>query len=245
MAGLNSFNATVSARTSAASQIKSTSDLLQQFTDLGGTVDDLDSIIDAGLEAEAGNHAQGASQSDGKVATAAALRAFAELQREYVALLAVLRAIRGQLLRADADDENAQKLAEIIANRAAVTVTEGAADAEGKKKKVSRASRALEDVRAEIERDSGDVAKFSAVQKRLAERKWTAQRVTKLGAAAKALAGQLGTRTAKGGASKEATLREREAVARQTQAWSASYGILQSLGRRDARVGVLLREASR
>lgn len=242
MGDVKGFNSTVAARTRAADQILTKRDLLAAYQSLGGTVDDLEPIRDAGLEAEAFNQAQGAMQSNGKLATVAVLQSFADVQREYLLLLAVLRAILGRLLEADPKDPNAQRLEDIIANRAAITVLEGKED--GAPKKASR-SKAQENVRAEIERDLVDLLGFQEVAAALAGRGWDAARLNKLLADARSFSGRLGDRAATKGASKEATKSEQGAASRQSQAWKAAYGLLSALARKDARVRALLTEARR
>jgi hypothetical protein len=242
MADVKGFNSTVAARTRAAEQLLGKADLLAAFVELGGTAADLEPIRDAGREAEAFNQAQGAMQSNGKLATLSVLQSFADVQRDYVLLLAVLRAIRGRLLEADPKDADARRLEDIIANRAAVTVLEGKDD--GAPKKASR-SKAQENVRAEIERDLVDLLGFQAVSSNLTARGWTASRLNKLLADARSFSGKLGDRAATKGASKEATKAEQLAVSRQSQAWAAAYPLLSTLGRMDARVRALLTEARR
>lgn len=242
MADVKGFNSTVAARTRAAEQLLGKADLRAAFEKLGGTAADLEPIRDAGREAEAFNQAQGAMQSNGKLATVAVLQSFADVQREYVLLLAVLRAMRGRLLEANPNDADAQRLDDIIANRAAVTVLEG--KDEGAPKKAAR-SKAQENVRAEIERDLVDLIGFQAVSAALTARGWTTARLNKLLADARSFSGKLGDRAATKGASKDATRAEQEAVSRQAQAWSAAYGLLSALARMDARVRALLTEARR
>lgn len=242
MAKKQAFTKMVAARTRAANHILNSPELMTRFTKAGGLAEDLEAIRDAGLEAEALNHAQGSMQSSGKVATVAVGIAFGTLQREYVLLLAALRAIEGRLLQANASDPNAEKLADIIANRAAVTVSEGTE--EGAAKKASK-SRAQENLRAEIERDAADVIAFTAIASALTQRGWTANRLSALEQAAKALAGKLGDRAASKGAAKDATLREQEAVARQTAGWESAYSLLRIVAQQDARVQLLLTEARR
>lgn len=148
--------------------------------------------------------------SDGQTATADALPAFGDLQREYVLFLAVLQIIEGDLR--GAGNAVAPKVAHIIANHAAVTVSEGETGADGKKAKKAAKSAAQEDVRAEIERDAVDALAIAPLASALTERRWPATRVKKLREDAAALKNKLGERRSKKGAAKIATQNEREAV---------------------------------
>ncbi|MBM4783850.1 MAG: hypothetical protein GQE15_39780 [Archangiaceae bacterium] len=242
MADTKGFTSLTAARVRAATHILSIPDLLALYIGLGGLADDLEAVRDAGLEAEGFNQLQGSMLSTGKTATASVGVAFSTLQREYLLLLAVLRAIRGQLLRADPRDENAARLADIIANRAQLTVIE--AKEEGGARKATK-SRSQEATRAEIERDAVDLIDFSAMASTLAARGWNATRLNKLRNDAKALSGKLGDRAVSKGAAKEATKSEREAVTRQSAAWDSAYSLLRTLARKDTRVAALLAEARR
>lgn len=242
MAATRGFTSLTAARTRTATHILSTPDLLALFATVGGLPIDLEPIRDAGLEAEAFNQAQGSMQSNGKVATVNVGVAFSALQRDYVLLLAACRAILGHLLAANPKDPNAETLAGIIENRAAVTIVEGKEDGDPKK---AAKSKAQENVRAEIERDAVDLIKFTAIAPLLAARGWTAARLNSFRDEARRLSGKLGDRTASKGAAQEATANERAAVTRQSAAWGAAYSLLRSLARKDARVSVLVAEAAR
>jgi hypothetical protein len=245
MAAAKGYTSVVAARTRAAQQILSTPDLLAVFESRGGLKADLDDIVSAGRDAEAFNQAQASTRSDGKQATRAVLGEFADLQRDYVLLLGALRAILGSLKRANLNDPNVSRLADIIDNRASVTVSEVADLAEGAtgaKRRVSR-SASQEAVRAEIERDLTAVKGFSAIAAALTARTWTAQRIQALLTKTSSLSGKLGDRVAKKGASKAATTSERQAVARQSDTWASTYGLLVAAGRADARIAALLRDA--
>lgn len=104
MADSKGFTSLTAARVRAATHILTIPDLLALYIALGGLADDLEAVRDAGLEAEGFNQLQGSMLSTGKTATASVGLAFSTLQREYLLLLAVLRAIRGNLLRADPRD---------------------------------------------------------------------------------------------------------------------------------------------
>lgn len=242
MADSRGFTAVTAARTRAADVILTTQDMLKAFVDLGGTKGDLEPVRDAGREAEAFNQAQGSMASSGKIATVEVLQRFLDVQREYVLLLAVLRAIRGRLEEANPADPDITRLDDIIANHAALTVLEAKQEGAGKK---TAASKAQENVRAEIERDLVDLIGFGAIAGALEERKWTPARLNALLDKTRGFAGKLGNRAATKGAAKDATKAERAAVTRQNAAWSAAYGLLSALGRKDSRVRALLAEARR
>lgn len=161
-------------------------------------------------------------------------------------LLAVLRAILGKLQRGGADEAVITRLEDIIENRAALIVTEDAEDDPTKPaKKSAKRSGAHEAIRAEIERDATDLLKFAELAAVLEQRKWPTARLTKLQADARGLAGKLGTQAATKGSAKDATAKEREPVATQSSVWDSTYSLLASLGRQDARVAALLKDASR
>lgn len=238
------FNKVVAARGRAAQQILATPELVALFVAVGGLPADLDAVVAAGREAEANNLNQGSSFTDGKVATLAVQTAFAAIQREYQGVLGPLRAIQGALERSGAPTELITRLEEIIANRASVIVTEDVPlDGAKPAKKSAKRSESHESVRAEIERDATALLGFSEILNALKDRQWPVARVTKLQADARALSGKLGDRAAKKGAAKEASLKERQAVALQSSVWDSIYDLLASVARKDARVAVLLKEA--
>lgn len=134
-------------------------------------------------------------------------------------------------------------LDDIIANTAPVTV-DIQEQPDGKKLRSTSKALAQEAIRAEIQRDAEALLGLTGnVQQALAARKVDANRLQTLRDNAKALSGKLGDRAAKKGAAKEATERERQAAAVQRDLWGGVYGILAALGRRDARVAVLLKDA--
>lgn len=242
VAARKGFDAVVAARTRTAQQILGTPDLLAGWISRGGLAIDLEAIAVAGRDAEAFNHAQGSARSDGKVATADVIRAFHALQKDYSLVMAVVRAVRGELARGNADDAVMTRLDDIITNTAAVTV-DIQEQPDGKKSRKTSKALSQEAIRAEIQRDAEALMGFSAVQQSLAARKVDAGRLQALRDNARALGGKLGDRSAKKGAAKDATAREQEATATQRELWGAVYGILSGLGRADARVAMLLKDA--
>lgn len=242
MVARKGFDQTVAARTRGAQQILSTPELLAAYIALGGLAADLQAIVAAGREAEISNHAQGSARSDGKAATAEVLRSFDALQRDYSLVMAVVRAVRAAVARANPDDPLLTRLDDIIANTAAVTV-EINEQPDGKKTRTRSKALSQEAIRAEIQRDAEALLALAAVQAALAERRVDRPRLERLRDGAGGLSGKLGDRAAKKGASKDATERERVAAASQRDLWGGVYGILAALGRQDARVSVLLKDA--
>jgi hypothetical protein len=237
------FGPMVAARTRAADQILSSEELLQLFRELGGLRRDLETIRKAGLDAEAANLGQSQSVSAGKSATADMLLSFAELQKEYSAVMGIVQAVRAEMARNGGSEDLVVKLGDILKNEATLTV-KVAADETGEKKRKASRSASQEALRAEIAKDAGALLELDEAREALTERRVDANRLTALKASADKLAGLLATRAAAKGASKTATKAEREAVSLQRDVWGASYRILAALGAKDARVKSLLSEAS-
>ncbi len=236
------FNSVVAARTRAATQILETADLVAKFEDLGGLHRDLLLIRDTGREAEAANLDQSQAKSGGKVATIDVLSKFADTQREYSAVMAVFNAVCAELDRNGAAPELITRMKDILRNEAQVTVK--TVEIDGEKKRRTSRSVAQEALRAEIAKDAGAMLGLQEIHPQLAERKVSVGRLTALKTAAEELAGLLGTRTAAKGAAKAATQAERDAAARQRDAWGATYRLLAALAARDERVRSLLAQAS-
>jgi hypothetical protein len=102
MASTLTFNKTVAARTRAAEHIRANPELLSQYENLGGLAADLQQIAESGRRAELLSQVRGATKADGTAATMDVLEAFAKLQRDYVAIMAVLQAVLVDLDRANA-----------------------------------------------------------------------------------------------------------------------------------------------
>ena len=102
MAQLGPYNDTVAARTRTAHQIFHTPDLLAKFDALGGLSEDLVEIEKQRDAAEAANLGQQQAHAAGGAATQGILVSFADVQREYVVVMAVAHAARGDLARAGA-----------------------------------------------------------------------------------------------------------------------------------------------
>jgi O-acetyl-ADP-ribose deacetylase (regulator of RNase III) len=176
-------------------------------------------IRDAGQRAEVLNGAQSKAQAAGGAASADVLTAFVALQTEYKAIMAVVKAVQGDLTRAEADAEVVSAIDKILVNEAEValrSVADGV-DADGKAttKKSARKKVTQEALRAEIARDAVALAGLKAVSAALTKRKVTPKRLTALAGAAAALAGKLADRTVSRADARLATKAESEAVAAQ------------------------------
>ena len=245
------FDSTVAARTRCAEHILGTPDLLTLYTGLGGLDSDLESIRDPGKEAEALSQSRSAAKAVGGAATLDVLTSFTALQTEYKAVMAVVQAVEGDLESAGAAPELIAQVQQILVNEAEVTVVSvpvaDAADKAGgakpKKRVVKRVTQ--EAMRAEINRDACALLGLKPAQKALAARKVSVKRLEALRDASAALSGKLSDRATKKGAAQAATTELRDAVTRQRRAWSACYRLLAMAGRADARVQMLLHEASR
>jgi hypothetical protein len=243
MAG-RGFNSLVAARTRAATQIVEIADLLDKYQALGGLARDLEAIRQAGLEAEAANLEQSQSKAAGKGAGVEVMTHFAELQKEYAAVMAIVTAVRADLARNNASADLITRLDGIIANEAQLSVKVYVDDG-GEKKRRARKSVSQEALRAEIAKDAAALLELSELETALGERRVDRSRLDALRQSAENLSGLLATRAAKKGAAKAATKAEREAAARQSELWSASYRLLRALANQDERVRSLLSEAAR
>jgi len=228
-----SFNSEVAGRTSAASKILNTAELLSQFEASGGLKADLEAIVTHGKEAEALNQSQGAATREKSVASAQTQEAFAAVQREYAAIMDVLTALRAELTNAGEKD-NLKRLNGIIASEVETTFTTTDAG-EGKTAKKARRVRTQEAIRAEISRDAKSLLDFTAIASRLAARRVDAARLTALKRCADELAGKVADRIATAAERKEMTVKEQAAVAAQNLHWTSSRRLLSALAKRDIR----------
>ncbi|MCK6587849.1 MAG: hypothetical protein HUU21_22225 [Polyangiaceae bacterium] len=232
----------VAARTRAAECILGRADLLALFVSYGGLSSDLEIIRDAGLEVEAQELAKSTAAGKGVMATADAMLHFAEIQKEYVAVMSVVRLVRQDF--ADAGDAAmAGTLERILKNEAMVTVKTVQQEGQAKRKVVRSSS--TEALRAEIAKDAKALVALKGAHKALAKRKVSIDRLEKLQAGAEELAGKLADRATKKGASRTATVAKSDAVERQSARWGAAYRVLSMVGHADARVAELLKEAAR
>ena len=246
MATSVTFDSKVAARTRAASEILHNKDLLAIYQRHGGLREDLDAIVSHGQKAEALSHARSSSKSSGESATLTVLTAFSALQKEYAAVMAVVQAVRLDLLQAKAPAELVQAVEHIIRNEAPVLYrqepsTEGAA---GKKRKAVQ-SVSHEALRAEIHKDAVALLGLTAVHAALKRRGVTTARLGQLRDDAQALSSELGDRATKKGASRGVTESLRAAVADQKAVWSACYRLLATAAQQDTRIHQLLKEATK
>ncbi len=246
MATSVTFDAKVAARTRAASEILHNKELLAIYQRHGGLREDLDAIVSHGQKAEALSHARSSSKSSGESATLTVLTAFSALQKEYAAVMAVVQAVRLDLLQAKAPAELVQAVEHIIRNEAPVLYrqepsTEGAA---GKKRKAVQ-SVSHEALRAEIHKDAVALLGLTAVHAALKRRGVTTARLGQLRDDAQALSSELGDRATKKGASRGVTESLRAAVADQKAVWSACYRLLATAAQQDTRIHQLLKEATK
>jgi hypothetical protein len=232
----------VAARTRAAECILGRPDLLALFSSYGGLDADLEIIRDAGLEVEAQELAKSTATGKGVTATEDAMLHFAAIQKEYVAIMSVVR-----LVRQDFEDagnaELAGTLGQILKNEAVVTVK--TVQQEGKTKRTVSRSTSTEALRAEIAKDAKALIASKAAHKALAKRTVPVARLEKLQTGAEELAGKLAERATKKGASRTATAAKSDAVERQSKRWGAAYRVLATVAQADARVAELLKEAAR
>lgn len=246
MATSVTFDSKVAARTRAASEILHNKELLAIYQRHGGLREDLDAIVSHGQKAEALSHARSSSKSSGESATLTVLTAFSALQKEYAAVMAVVQAVRLDLLQAKAPAELVQAVEHIIRNEAPVLYrqepsTEGAA---AKKRKAVQ-SVSHEALRAEIHKDAVALLGLTAVHAALKRRGVTTARLGQLRDDAQALSSELGDRATKKGASRGVTESLRAAVADQKAVWSACYRLLATAAQQDTRIHQLLKEATK
>jgi hypothetical protein len=244
MATTLTFNKSVAARTRAAEHIVANPELLSQYENLGGLATDLQKIAQSGRHAEVLSQVRGATKADGTAATLDVLEAFANLQRDYVATMAVLQAVQMDLETANAPADLRAAVKKILVNEAAVVMTSVPKD-DGTTKKVAVKSKSQEALRAEIRKDAEAILALPALLDALSKRKVTKARIQALSDGADALAGKLATRSVKQGAGKDATSQVAAAVREQSRVWSACYRILMLLGNRDERVRSLLAPAAK
>lgn len=228
-----SFNSEVAGRTSAASKILNTAELLTQFEAVGGLKSDLEAIVAHGKEAEALNQSQGALTRDKSAATARTQEAFAAVQREYAAVMNVVAALHAELTLAG-DKESVQRLKAIMASEAETAFSlKDLGD--GSQKKKARRLYSQEALRAEIVRDAQSLLDFTAIAPRLAARRVDAARLQALKTSAEALTGKVAARVASAAERKAATAKETAAVSAQRLHWGAVARLLTAMARNDVR----------
>ncbi|MBI4612396.1 MAG: hypothetical protein HY720_02190 [Planctomycetes bacterium] len=238
------FTPQVAARTRAAQEIRKDADLLAVYIGKGGLKSDLDTIRDRGLEAEAANLGQSVTGAAGLGATLDVLRGFVDTQREYVTVMAVVKAVRYDVATAGADSDTVKSLDTILRNEAAVVIRTVTKE-EGKPARKAVPSQSQEAVRAEIAKDAGALEELKSAHAALAGRGVSLERIAKLRVAAEGLSGKLATRTAKKGARKDVTKAEHAAVTAQRERWGSCYGILAQAGAANSSIQKLLDDAAK
>jgi hypothetical protein len=245
MVAVSAFNDTVAARTRTAAQILASTELRAIFEAHGGLVEDLEQVRDAGLRAEALNQAQTEAQAQGKAGTLTVLERFGALQREYKAVMAIVQATRHDLARAGAAGEVLTAVDQILVDETQVTLRLVPSADETAATRKARAARSQEAVRAEIQKDAGNLVRLTAIHPALQRRRVDLARLEKLESDAAALAKHLADRTERKGAARFSTAAERAAVADQAAQWSAIRRILVAVAHADTRIESLLRETKR
>lgn len=241
MASNAQFGDTVAARTRTAEFIRSTPELLEAYLALGGLARDLEAIASAGHKAEAANLAQSGRLANGMAATLDVAHAFAALQREYKAVMAVVRAVLHDLQSNDGTSAALSALEKVLADETAVVVSVTTKDDKSVRKR--HRSEAQEAVRAEIRKDAAALLEIPEAAEALATRKVDGARLTKLRDDADALSGQVAARVARKAERKDATADEGAAVREQRRVWGACYRLLSAMP--DPRVRALLATARR
>jgi len=236
------YHLKVAARTDTAAAILGNPQTLERWCGLGGLPVDLEAIVADGREAEALNLLQQTAKAGSAAATGDLALEFANVQREYQAVMRPLEMIAADLERENASNEEIKRLEAIIANEAQVAIR--SVEKDGAKKKRVRVQ-SQEAMRAEIERDSKALLEFEAIRDRLAARKVTTERLQALLSRAAALSGKVSDRVGKKNAAKNTTKAERDAVARQTKRWSVCGRTFRALAEVDGTVRDLLKAANK
>ena len=222
------YNATVAARTQAASYIKSNPAVLAQFTGSGGLTEELDLIIQHGRAAELANLGQSMATGVQLGETQVLHMDFATLQRSYKGVMAIVRAIRSALMREAADPSIIAAVEQVLENETPVhvKVVKGEDD---KSIRSAMKRQSQEAIRAEIQKDATALLELTALTDRLAARGVTNERLTALRDSAIALIGQVDKSILSKAQRKEATAAESGAVRAQRQVWGGVYDILRRI----------------
>lgn len=246
------FDSRVAARTRAAEQLLRSKELLALYEAVGGLKSDLEEIRDLGQQAEALSGVRSGRKAGAGAATLAVLGQFAELQREYTAVMAVVVAVHRDLTRAGATEKTLQALDRILLNEAQVTLSpaplpagdEPSPAGGARRPRKARRSGGQEAIRAEIARDAAALLALKEAHTALGKRGVPVKRLQALGAAAAALTESLASRAESRGQGQAATKSLGQAVAQQRSAWGACYRLLAAVAMQDERVRQLLTEAA-
>ena len=240
MASSSSFSKVTAARTRAAEFILNTPELRDGFIERGGLERDLVGIISTGKAAEAANLGQSVATADGSAVSATVADRFAQLQRDYKQVMAVLQAVRGDLITRAAATELIEQVERILIDETPVHIKVRKGEGDGSVKRALKRS-SQEAIRAEIRKDAAAMLATPELAAPLAERKVDVTRLTQLRDHADALAGQLAERTAKKAERRAVTAAEHAAVREQARVWSSVSRILDAIP--DDRVQALLSES--
>ena len=243
MPTITTFDARVAARTRAAAEILKNKDLLAVYERFGGLKDDLDQIQKHGALAEKLSMARSGKRASGEGATLDVAAAFVDVQADYVAVMAVVQAVRYDLAAAAADAQVLSALDRILVNEAA-TVYREVKDGDKAKRRAQK-DRGQEAIRAEIHKDAVALLALTAAAAALKKRGVTAARLEALRDAAQALSSKLSDRAQKKGASQQATAGIHEAVSAQKAIWASCSRILTAAAEEDSRIRQLLKETRR
>lgn len=243
MASSNAFTPNTAARTRTAQTILANKDLLSQYERIGGLKEDLEAIATAGLAAEAANLGQSLAAAEGVGATKNALLMFEVVRGEYLQVMNVVQAVRGDLARKGAAPDLIARIDQIIKNEVPVRIV-ATKSADGTDTKKARKVQSFEAIRAEIQKDAGALRALKEAAAALEKRRVDDKRLAALEAGAVELSGLLGEKATKKGDAKAATAAEHAAVKAQRDVWSSSYRLLAELGRADAGVALLLKSAA-
>lgn len=244
MARSNAYNSKTAARTRTGQTILDNERLLAHYESLGGLKEDLEAIVERGLAAEALNLGQSIAAGEGVGATHNAILTIKALRADYVKVMNVVHAVRGDLVRAGAGPQLVASIDRIIKNEAPVRIVQ-TRTAAGTEVKKARRSNSYEAIRAEIQKDASALRALKDAAAAFARRKVDDQRLAALEAGAEALSGLLGEKALKKGRAKAATVAEHAAVKAQSDVWAASYRLLAALGRADPAVALLLKDAAK
>lgn len=232
-----SYSSLIAGRTRVARFVQDTPELLEHFLALGGLPNDLETVITKGEEAKHHNVGQSEAYGVGLGATGEVQAAFSALQRDYKAVMRVVRAVRQDLEDTGASAEVLEPIDRILADETAVHIKTVKGEGDSALKKALK-SRSQEDIRIEIEKDALALLGNTALTDKLAARRVDGTRLTTLHDGAVALNGKLAHRVAKKAERKTATAAEHAAVRAQSRRWAVLYPLLAAID--DIRVEELL-----
>lgn len=236
-------NSRIVARTRAAAHILDTTDLLAKWRTVGGLDTDLTFLREVGARAEVLGLAHDRVRDDGEVPSAEVLSAFADLTQEHRRVMAVVRAVLGDLALENKPDTLMVEVERILATDSGPRRSTRGSAARGKKGRRGPKS-TQETQRTEIHEAAEALLALTDLHARLQARRVGPERLTTLRDQAAALTGALATRKAKKGASKHALAEAHALVAQHTTKWASLHDLLCELAARDERVRLLLKQAA-